>query len=61
MSAEKNKKCPEYCPFLKAQGTFCELFKRNLQTEKGNTLKCEECTNPEQRKSNQAPPGRLKL
>ncbi len=45
---DKNKTCPEYCPFLKAGATFCELFKRTLQ--KGvATLKCEECLNPEQR------------
>lgn len=45
---EKNKICPEYCPFLKANATFCELFKRNLQTGVA-TLKCDECLNPEQR------------
>ena len=45
---EKTKTCPEYCPFLKASGTFCELFKHSLQ--KGvATLKCEECLNPVQR------------
>lgn len=45
---EKYKKCPEYCPFLKANNSFCELFKRTLQTGVA-TLKCEECKNPEQR------------
>lgn len=45
---EKNKICPQYCPFLKANGTFCELFKRNLHSGVA-TLKCEECLNPEQR------------
>ena len=47
---EKNKICPEYCPFLKASGTFCELFKRNLHHGVA-TMKCEECLNPEQRMS----------
>jgi hypothetical protein len=47
---QKNKICPEYCPFLKANATFCELFKRSLQTGAGAaTMKCEECLNPEQR------------
>ena len=45
---DKNKICPEYCPFLKANSTFCELFKRSLQTGVA-TMKCEECLNPEQR------------
>lgn len=45
------KKCPEYCPFLKANGTFCELFKRTLQKVRGAVMKCEECNNPEQRMS----------
>lgn len=48
METDKIKTCPEYCPFLKASGTFCELFKKNLQTGVA-TLKCEECLNPEQR------------
>ena len=48
MEVEKIKNCPEYCPFLKANGTFCELFKKGLQTGVA-TLKCEECLNPEQR------------
>ncbi len=46
---DKNKKCPEYCPFLKAQNTFCELFRKSLQKTMGMPLKCEQCTNPEQR------------
>jgi len=45
------KKCPEYCPFLMASGTFCQLFRRTLQAQKGLALKCEECKNPEQRMS----------
>ena len=45
---DRNKICPEYCPFLKANSTFCELFKRSLQTGVA-TMKCEECLNPEQR------------
>lgn len=45
---EKNKHCPEYCPFLKANNTFCELFKRNLQTGVA-TMKCPECLDPVQR------------
>jgi len=48
---DKNKKCSEYCPFLKANNTFCELFRRPLQTNHGMAMKCEECKNPEQRKS----------
>ncbi len=48
---DKYKRCPEYCPFLKANGTFCELFRRPLQTVQGISQKCEECKNPEQRKS----------
>jgi len=48
---EEVKKCPEYCPFLKANNTFCELFRRPLQTTHGMSMKCEECKNPEQRKS----------
>ncbi len=48
---DKYKKCPEYCPFLKANNTFCELFRRPLQLTHGLSLKCEECKNPDQRKS----------
>jgi hypothetical protein len=51
MVDDKIKKCPEYCPFLMANGTFCELFKRTLQTSHGMAFKCEDCLNPEQRKS----------
>lgn len=47
--AEVHKKCPEYCPFLKANNTFCELFKRTLQQVAKMPEKCEECLNPEQR------------
>ena len=46
---DNNKKCAEYCPFLKAQGTFCELFRKSLQNSMGQPLKCEQCINPEQR------------
>ena len=46
---EKTKKCQEYCPFLKANGSFCELFKCSLQSIHGITLKCDNCLNPEQR------------
>ncbi|MBP5352844.1 MAG: hypothetical protein J6Y91_03675 [Alphaproteobacteria bacterium] len=46
---EKTKKCPEYCPFLKANNTFCVLFKRSLRTAGDIGLRCEECKNPEQR------------
>jgi len=46
---EKQKKCPEYCPFLKANNTFCELFAKNLSLIGGMAIKCEECLNPEQR------------
>ena len=45
---EKNKFCPKYCPFLKANATFCELFKHSLQHGE-ETLRCDECLNPEQR------------
>lgn len=48
---EKNKKCPEYCPFLKANNTFCALFGRSLRTSGDLGLRCEECKNPEQRLS----------
>ena len=48
---ERFKKCPEYCPFLMASGTFCQLSRRTLQTNKGLAFKCEECKNPEQRMS----------
>lgn len=48
---EKSKQCPQYCPFLMANGTFCELFKRALQAIHGITQKCQECTDPEQRKN----------
>lgn len=51
MADDRIKKCPEYCPFLMANGTFCELFKRTLQTSHGMAFKCEECLNPEQRHS----------
>lgn len=51
MSDDKIKKCPEYCPFLMASGTFCELFKRTLQSSHGLAFKCEDCLNPEQRKN----------
>lgn len=51
MADDKMKKCPEYCPFLLANGTFCELFKRVLQTSHGMTFKCDDCKNPEQRMS----------
>lgn len=51
MVDDKVKKCPEYCPFLMANGTFCELFKRTLQSSHGLTFKCEDCLNPEQRMS----------
>lgn len=47
--SDKIKKCPEYCPFLVANGSFCELFRKNLQQLSGNSLKSEECLNPEQR------------
>lgn len=46
---DKYKKCPEYCPFLKANNTFCELFKKPLQLQGDARLKCEGCKNPEQR------------
>lgn len=46
---EKNKKCPDYCPFLKANNTFCELFGKGIQASGDSALKCEECLNPEQR------------
>lgn len=46
---DSHKKCPEYCPFLKAQNTFCELFRKSLQNSLGQPLKCEQCTNPDQR------------
>lgn len=49
MADDRIKKCPEYCPFLMASGTFCELFKRTLQSSHGMALKCEDCKNPEQR------------
>lgn len=48
---DRLKKCPEYCPFLKAKGTFCELFRRALQSSHGISMKCEDCKNPEQRMS----------
>jgi len=51
MTDDRMKKCPEYCPFLKANGTFCELFHRNLQSIHGLVMKCMECLNPEQRKT----------
>lgn len=51
MPDDKNKKCLEYCPFLKAQATFCELFKRPLQSFHGAAVRCSECTDPEQRKN----------
>lgn len=51
MVDDKIKKCPEYCPFLMANGTFCELFKRTLQTSHGMAFKCEDCLNPEQRQT----------
>lgn len=51
MSDDRIKKCPEYCPFLVANGTFCELFKRTLQCSHGMAFKCEDCLNPEQRHS----------
>ena len=38
---EVNKKCPEYCPFLKANNTFCELFKRSLQKKKKKRFNLE--------------------
>ncbi|MDO4161541.1 MAG: hypothetical protein Q4D80_00865 [Pseudomonadota bacterium] len=46
---EANKKCPEYCPFLKANNTFCELFKCTLQQRFSLPQKCEDCLNPAQR------------
>ena len=49
MTDDKNKKCPEYCPFLKASNTYCELFRKSLQSSMGLPLKCEQCTNPQQR------------
>ncbi len=51
MADDRMKKCPEYCPFLMANGTFCELFKRTLQCSHGSAFKCEDCLNPEQRMS----------
>ncbi|MBR1601177.1 MAG: hypothetical protein IJ677_06310 [Alphaproteobacteria bacterium] len=51
MADDRMKKCPEYCPFLMANGTFCELFKRTLQSSHGLAFKCEDCLNPEQRMS----------
>ena len=51
MADDRVKKCPEYCPFLMANGTFCELFKRTLQTSHGVAFKCGDCLNPEQRMS----------
>lgn len=48
MEQEKSHYCPEYCPFLKANNSFCELFKCNLQTQDA-TLKCEQCLDPVQR------------
>lgn len=48
---DKYKKCPQYCPFLMANGTFCELFKCTLQATHGAAIKCEECKNPVQRMS----------
>lgn len=48
---EKTKKCPEYCPFLKANNTFCALFGRSLRTISDQGIRCEECKNPEQRLS----------
>lgn len=50
MSEQENHKlCPEYCPFLKAKNTFCELFRKSLQNHFGLPQKCEECLNPAQR------------
>lgn len=49
MTDDRNKKCAEYCPFLKASNTYCELFRQSLQTTMGLPLKCEQCTNPQQR------------
>lgn len=48
---DKFKKCPEYCPFLKANNTYCELFKKTLQSTGGIAQKCDPCMNPEQRMS----------
>ena len=49
MTDDRNKKCAEYCPFLKASNTYCELFRKSLQATMGMPLKCEQCLNPEQR------------
>ena len=46
---DNHKKCPEYCPFLMAQGSYCELFRKSLQHTMGLPLRCEQCTNPDQR------------
>ena len=51
MVEDRIKKCPEYCPFLMANGTFCQLFKRTLQNSHGMAFKCEDCLNPEQRQT----------
>lgn len=51
MVDDRIKKCPEYCPFLMANATFCQLFKRTLQCSHSMAFKCEDCLNPEQRKS----------
>ena len=48
---EKTKKCPEYCPFLKANNTFCVLFGRSLRTIGDLGIRCDECKDPEQRLS----------
>ena len=46
---DTEKRCAEYCPFLVANGTYCELFHCSLQKRFDNALKCEACKNPEQR------------
>ena len=46
----KKERCPDYCPFLKKDMVFCDLFDKKLIYDVF-IVKCEECMNADQRKS----------
>ncbi|MBP5533997.1 MAG: hypothetical protein J6Y03_00620 [Alphaproteobacteria bacterium] len=46
----KKERCPDYCPFLKKDEVFCQLFDKKLIYDEF-IVKCEECMNADVRKS----------
>ena len=46
----KKERCPDYCPFLKKEAFYCQLFGKHLIFDEF-IVKCEECMNADVRKS----------